>query len=152
MKQRYLTMQYRSESGKTVCLCADQTEEYDSRKPVQILDDMCCMLGAGIKGRIESAAKLLHIVKKVPVLVSEDTGLMYFPVTSPVNDPECLWICYSEVMDYRSYGNDKTEIVFTKGISVIVNASRRSIKMQMDRCHSYIMNLQRNKENFFNNL
>ncbi|MCR5230711.1 MAG: competence protein ComK [Solobacterium sp.] len=149
LTERYITMRYDPEKKKTVCLRKDRIMVEEDRKPADILDDLCRRLGSGLKGRTDSAASLLNIVKKIPVLVSEDIGLIYFPVTSPANDPECLWICYNEVVDIYSYGNDRTEVVLCGGIDIIVNASRRSVRMQLKRCEEYIRKLNDNKREFF---
>ncbi|AOM81648.1 hypothetical protein BBEV_0254 [Salisediminibacterium beveridgei] len=66
---------------------------YDSRKPLEVIEDACLDNGSDFKGRLRSMAKILGPKKQYlyPALISEREAILLQPMNSHRND-DCIWI------------------------------------------------------------
>ena len=100
-----------------------------------LLEQLCLFHGSTFEGRREAAAKTLHIVQKVPILVSEITRDMLFP-TKAIKERDCIWINYravDEIMRRRG----KTLLYFHDGSYLALTTDPRSLRRSLSLCRQY---------------
>lgn len=102
---------------------------------LSLLEQLCLFHGATYEGRRDAAAKILHIVQKVPILVSEITRDMLFP-TKAVKEADCIWINYRAVDEIvRTRG--KTLLYFHDGTFLQLSIDPRSLKRSLSLCRQF---------------
>ena len=103
----------------------------------QIIDDLCVQCGSTADGRREAFRRLTGYRQKVPVLISERSHYLMFPTLSPDN-PECIWLSYSDILDIVPSGEAESEILFINGTRKSIPFSTRLLRKQMKRCDEYL--------------
>lgn len=124
----------------------DRSLEYAECNAAEFLERLSLENGSSLQGRINAFRYLTHTSQKSAVMISEITQDLYFPTVS-MQDPECIWIHYNEIVDISGKTN-QTNILFTKGISVDIPVSFRTIKLQMKRCQEYLALLHELKSQY----
>ncbi|MDD6467287.1 MAG: competence protein ComK [Erysipelotrichaceae bacterium] len=129
-------LKYDSVSHKTF-LYLEYGEVLESdKKPWQILDDFCKYHGSTLKGRMESAKEVLHILQKPPVLVCLYMDCIFFP-TSSYKSNDCIWIQARLVQSIKAQTSSSCEITFKDGSCILVPIGYRAMQRQMSRCQQY---------------
>lgn len=111
----------------------ETTREYvihDS--PRKVMDDACKYFGSSLKGRIDGTRDVSNITHKPPIAIDPTSGIYFFPTASPTN-AKCIWVSHSHYDYIKSIDAKHTEIYFTNGKSIIVQASYGSLMNQINR-------------------
>ncbi len=141
MENVYL-LRWDQQRGCTEMLCSSRVWKYDSRRPVRILDDWCMMHGSTMKGRTDAVRAVLGYQQKIPVMISERSQQIYFPLFG-MNRADNIWVQYRPVLLMRGSTGLFCEIQFDNGIRVPVDCDRRTIQKQLSRCGEIIAYLNR---------
>ena len=120
-------------SGEKECI--------QNMKALSWLQDRCISNGSSVEGRITSFRVLTQTLQKTPVLISERTRVIYFPLFG-IRDAHAVWIRYDTVMNFKSRSSHETEILFSGGMKMTFPADRRVISGQMKRCEVFLEKLR----------
>ena len=115
----------------------NKSKSEEINNSLQFLNDLCIKHGSTYKGRIDACKRLLNINQKVPLLISELTLEIWFPILSAKNKNN-IWLNYNEILSYKGIENNKTIIKFKNGYRYEIEYNSRIIKNQMMRCEELI--------------
>lgn len=103
------------------------------------LDKLCEHYGSSYEGRIRAICACLHIHQKVPVLIRE--GIILYPVVDAATKNN-IWINYCRVkrISARQF---QTLFEFYDGTLLLSDSEYRTVKMQQNRCKSYLFTLHK---------
>ena len=110
---------------------------------MELLEVFCLKHGSTLKGRQDAFRLIMHTRQKTPVLISESSGRIFFPLLSP-DDPACIWLCSNEILKCRSRGNGKCTVIFVNGDGSDLDHDARIVSKQMKRCEKYLQILSKN--------
>lgn len=97
----------------------------------KIMDYNCRYYGSTYKGRYKAGKDMLKSSYKIPIIVEESNGLIFFPTKSSLED-DCSWINYSYIKDIQK-GEKTTKIVFNNGLVLESTRSKLSLDNQLAR-------------------
>ena len=123
----------RNKDSKAYAIDIDGKDVLLGNSIIKYFEDRCIEHLSTYEGRIKACKKALNISQKAPLLISELTMELWFPVLSD-KKKENIWINYNEVLDFMSKSSCETLIIFKSGYKYIVPFNYRIIKNQMDRC------------------
>lgn len=118
--------------SQTSVLFADGHWETRNQSARSFLDEMCRRNGSSLEGRKAGACYFLGSIAKPPILISERTQQIFFPLFG--EETNSTWICFNEIFEVRGANKPCADIYFLCGRQVTVEASYRSVKRQMGRC------------------
>lgn len=93
--------------------------------PNRIMDDSCKYYGSSINGRQQGTTKLTGITYKVPIIVSEEGNIIFFPTSSP-RLKKCCWVSLNNI---ESYYYD-----FEKNLCIIIFDNNEKLEFDMSYC------------------
>lgn len=97
----------------------------------EVMDYSCQYFGSSYLGRVNGSKKMLGANYKLPIIVEESSGLIFFPISSPENSG-CIWISLKWYKDsFESKGT--TYIILKNGRRVACSTSKKSIENQVMR-------------------
>lgn len=108
------------------------------------LEEVVMFFGSNVKGRMASFQKLTNTKKKSPVLLSELSMNIYFPIRG-LMCKENTWVLYDSVRAYHAIGTQKTKVHFSNGLVYELPVNYRIIASQMKRCDLYNKRIYANK-------
>lgn len=116
--------------------------------PKTIIKESCLYYGVSLRGRIESAKRVLPGHRMLPVCVSEVANLCFIPTRSMEN-ADCQWIAHSAVKTIVSAGKrskiiliNKEEVIVEKQACLLFN----KIKNASHLLFTYLQRLHELKE------
>ncbi len=116
--------------GKTRII--EKENEYNiSNEAYSVMDDNCKYYGSSYKGRLEAAKEILNCSYKLPIIVEESTGLIFFPIKSSLLN-DCTWINLDTIQKVEKEGN-KSKIIFENGKCETLDISKLSLDNQIYR-------------------
>ena len=116
--------------GKTRII--EKEKEYNiSNEAYSVMDDNCKYYGSSYKGRLEAAKEILNCSYKLPIIVEESTGLVFFPIKSSLL-ADCTWINLDTIQKVEKEGN-KSKIIFENGKCETLDISKLSLDNQIYR-------------------
>lgn len=68
-------------------------------KPNKIMDDSCRYYGSSMEGRLKGTDNLIGISYKAPIIIEENSPLVFFPTSSP-RLKGCAWVCLNNISKY----------------------------------------------------
>lgn len=123
-----------SENYKTIVV--EDIGEFRSTQTVkEIINSFCLVYGSTIEGRREALSLRLQIVQMVPILISEKTMQMLFPIVNGTKNN--WWIHFQAILEIHKLADDKCMIEFINHQTIILHVNHRSLKRQMHRCELY---------------
>lgn len=87
-----------------------------------ILDESTKYYGSSYIGRCKSAAYLLGICQKCPIIISENKEIIFFPSLSIKNE-KCAWFNVNGIEKYFSEEKNYLNITLTNGINAKIKCS-----------------------------
>ena len=141
---RYLIL--KTKNGKTEGIDAEGNVRIFDTSASKIIADLCLSSCATIDGRRNGAREIFGWHQKVPVLISELTQEIWFPLAGEKAEENC-WISYGCVFSFHKENEYQTRIVFINGTKETVDANVRTVRMQMRRCEEMLKYLNEQKEN-----
>lgn len=121
-----------------------QTHRYD-RPARQLIAERCLANACTMKGRQDAAAALFGWQRKIPVLISETSREIWFPMAGSMAK-ENIWIAYDAVFSFHRLNDYETRIVLVSGGEAVIPYNVRTVRMQMRRCEKMTAWLNRGKE------
>ena len=110
----------------------EKENEYNiDNEAYSVMDDNCKYYGSSYRGRLEAAKEILDCSYKLPVIVEESTGLVFFPIKSSLLI-DCTWINLDSIQKVEKEGN-KSKIYFKNGKTETVDISTLSLDNQIYR-------------------
>ena len=76
----------------------------------KIMDNSCRYYGSSIEGRQKGTTSLTGLTYKVPIIISEENNIIFFPTSSP-RLKDCAWISLNNINRYFN-NNDATMVEF----------------------------------------
>ena len=109
-----------------------------------IMEYSCNYFGSTFKGRVEGTKKMMTVNYKVPIIVEESNGIIFFPL-SEVDNSNCIWISL-KWFDRVEIIDGKTYIIFKNGDKISIKTSKYTIENQVFRSLklNYILNDRKN--------
>lgn len=99
------------------------------RPTKKIIEENCIYYGSTYEGRRRGTYELIGITHKSPILISNQSNMVFFPTCSP-RIKECGWISLSNVEDYSSYEHDSI-IRFSNNLKLQIPVSSKIINNQV---------------------
>lgn len=119
---------------------SDGTRLEKDMNALRFINEWCMLYGSTYEGRKNACARHMHILQKIPILISERTLDMVFPIRN-IRNRENMWINYRAVDTYVRC-EKYTSITFLNGESKIVPADIRSVRREMRLCDAYLQILE----------
>ncbi|NBJ64092.1 hypothetical protein D5266_02685 [bacterium c-19] len=98
------------------------------------LNKLCEHYGSSYEGRIQAICACLNIHQKAPVLIRE--GMILYPLADALTKNN-VWVNYCMVkkITAKQY---QTLLEFHDGTLLLSDSEYRTVKMQQNRCKSYL--------------
>lgn len=116
--------------GKTKILEKDENYEIENTA-YNIMDESCKYYGSSYIGRLVAAKEMLDFSYKVPILVEECSGLIFFPIKSSLSE-DCSWINLNSIKKVQKNGKN-SKIIFNNNEELELDVSKLSIENQIYR-------------------
>lgn len=120
-----------------------QTYIINNFKSIQFLEQWCLNNGASLQGRRAACAYFMQITQKIPILVSEVSKDIVFPLAA-VGTNTCIWLNYRSIISVKR-DNKKTKVCFLNGFEKTFAVDIRSIRRELNICEAYLKVLQKLK-------
>ncbi len=108
-----------------------QTDSILEENAYEVMDYSCCYFGSSYQGRTEGSKKMLGFNYKLPIIVEESMGIIFFPTTSPSSD-DCIWLSLHSIERVLS-DSKGTRVIFKNGKDLLIPISKLSIENQILR-------------------
>jgi len=141
---RILMMQNDSAHGNIHCLKETDGSVHIPGSCLDILNGMCLAHGSTVSGRRSACTARTGQRIKVPVLISEMTEEIYFPLLSP-ESADCIWILYNELAGFHAQSGG-CRLVFFNGMPAFIPYDYRMVKKQCRRCGDYLKMLRQERD------
>lgn len=103
---------------------------------LRFIDAWCMQYGSTYEGRRIACATNMAITQKIPILISEQTRDIIFPVCN-IRSWDCMWINYRGVDSYKGI-KKQCQILFHNGTSITIGVDVRTIRREMRLCKDYL--------------
>lgn len=108
---------------------------------IKLINTWCIQNGSSYEGRKVACQKVCGIHQKVPILLSEKSKDLLFPL-SDVRKDECIWLNYRAILSMKTkQGN--TNIMFEDGTTINLHKDIRGMKRQMMICKMFLNSLMK---------
>lgn len=114
--------------------CKVYEEEYEyiiNQSIMKVIDNSCRFFGSSYEGRVEGTKKIMGISHKLPIIIEESNGVIFFPTSSPRLE-NCSWISLNNIENYHK-SNKGTIIKFCCGKEIEIKLSFGIIDNQVLR-------------------
>ena len=95
----------------------------------KIMDASCRYYGSTMEGRQKGSTALTGLTYKVPIIISEENNVIFFPTTSP-RLKECAWISLNNINKFYEKEN-KIFVEFLNKETIEISVSENVIKNQI---------------------
>jgi len=86
--------------GKKKTIIYEEHDCFILEQPVnKIMDKSCRYYGSSIEGRQKGTTSLTGLTYKVPIIISEENNIIFFPTSSP-RLKDCAWISLNNLNRY----------------------------------------------------
>ncbi len=113
-------------------------------KSEELIKEFCILCGGTMEGKRKAICKRLGIVQKAPILISERSLMLIFPVKDHYGFE--YWLNYRGIERIKQYKYKQCTIFFTNQTSIILHMDYRSLMRQMKRCKLYFEILMMGEE------
>lgn len=93
--------------------------------PNKIMDESCKYYGSSFNGRQKGTTNLTGISYKAPIIISEESSLIFFPTSSP-RLKKCCWVSLNNI---DSYYYD-----FEKNTCIVIFDNHQKVEFDMSYC------------------
>ncbi len=131
-------------NGSCLGIDSEGNEHPYEKTAGEIISGWCILHACTMHGRQEAAAKMFGWHQKIPVLISEITQEIWFPVAGG-KAADNVWICCDAVFSFHRAGDHQTRIVFLSGVVAVIDCDVRTVRLQMKRCRQLTERLMQNQ-------
>ena len=110
----------------------EHTDYVVHKTPTEMIEYACRYYGSSFQGRLAGSRDISGFNYKAPITINPASGMYFFPTNSPAHR-ECSWLSHSHIKKIDLAENDQSEVCFTNGKSIIINASLGSLINQLHR-------------------
>lgn len=114
-----------------------------NKSVMNIINDSCKFFGSSYQGRFEGSKKILRMNYKLPIVVEEYNGIIFFPTSSP-RFGQCTWISLRNISNYIRDG--KNSKVYFCGNSLDLEISYYCLENQIFRATMLESLIRRRKD------
>ncbi|MBO4245674.1 MAG: competence protein ComK [Bacilli bacterium] len=119
------------EAGERTQVIEEDNIFYVNNTPNKIMENSCEYFGSSLSGRQKGTISLTGISHKSPIIVEEESLMIFFPTTSP-RLKNCSWISTKKIKRYYK-NNDSVVIEYNNGQKISLNISYGIIDNQILR-------------------
>jgi competence protein ComK len=124
---------YISFDGKFTVVNEQNTELVFEKDLINsILEESCIYYGSSYSGRIKGAKNILSSKYRLPVIISDNNELLFFPIKG-AKDQEVIWFNFRKIKEFHKAGVF-VEIIFQNDIVKKFMISYTVFNNQMLRC------------------
>lgn len=106
---------------------------------VKFIDSLCLQYGSSYEGRKAACKRVCQIKQKVPILLSEKTKDILFPL-SDIRKDECIWLNHRAIR-FAKTKQGSTYIKFENETTITLHKDIRILKRQMAVCQMFLNSL-----------
>ena len=130
--------------GEEVSKVLEMDNEFIVNKSVKdIINDSCKFFGSSYQGRFEGSKKILKMSYKLPIVIKEYNGIIFFPTSSP-RFGQSTWISLKNISNYVKDG--KSSKIYFCGNSISLEISYYSLENQIFRATMLESLIRRRKD------
>lgn len=85
---------------------------------------------SSLKGALDGTRSILGSISMLPIMISPDLDLFWFPCSSPSN-PDCIWLSLSHVQKAEKINSRQTKVGLSFDHSIIIDMK----KARFDKKH-----------------
>ena len=101
-----------SEASKVI---ENKQEYFLPKNTFEVMEDSCAYYGSSYDGRLKGTKMILGSNYKLPIVIEETKGIVFFPTNGLGND-KCSWISLRQIEKYEPHGG-YTKVTFHGGKS-----------------------------------
>lgn len=101
--------------------------------PYNIMENSCKYFGSSLEGRILGSKNILGSIYKVPIIIEESQGIVFFP-TAATDSSNVSWISYNNIRNIVKC-DKKTKVIFKNDDTILLDCPYFTIKNQIFRCN-----------------
>lgn len=118
--------------------------------PMQIIEEACLHHWTTYVGRRNAVHQHTNFYQKVPLPISIQKQLYFFPTHSPKRFDNC-WLAYQHILSVEQVNettstHPQTSLQFKDGQTLKLNISQHILQTQMDRTFQVMYQLQKTKK------
>lgn len=121
------------------CLSEKGVNCFKDMHSVKLINSWCLQYGSSYEGRKSACQKFCGIHQKVPILLSEKTKDILFPL-SDIRKDGCIWLNQRAILSVKRK-QGKVYLMFEDGTSITMDKDIRVIKRQQAICKKFINSL-----------
>lgn len=115
------------------CKVLEKDRNYNiNNTSLKIIEHSCEYFGVSYKARLQGSYSFIKSRYKVPIIIEEATGMVFFPITSQYKSNNNFWLSYSNIKEYYPCKTKKqvTVIRFINGFKMEIPVSFYSFNNQ----------------------
>lgn len=113
---------------------------HNNQTPLDIIKESCLEYWTTYEASRTAAIHHMHFNNKVPILVSRQDQLYFFPTHSPTHMDNC-WIAAHHIAYIQQLRKNKSHIQFTCGLELILDVSTYTLQQQKNRSYACMYKL-----------
>lgn len=118
--------------GETSCEVIEGDRKFSVlRSCMDVINDSCVYFGSTYEGRLLASKSMLKMTYKLPIIIEEYNGIIFFPTGSPRFN-SCVWLNLASIASYERNGND-SKVIFKSGAVLELQISYYSLENQIFR-------------------
>lgn len=124
---------------------SDGTQEAVDHSLKEVLNEICLLHGSSLEGRTASFRFIIGNVYKACILLDEKSEAILMP-SGPLDQKGTSVILYNDIVRFDQEQDGFTAVYLKSGITLKINASMKSLRLQMKRCEKYLAALDQRLE------
>lgn len=116
-----MIMEVRDQKGRTYSKVVETKESYIvTMRPKALIDSSMRHYAASLQGAYEGSRAILGNISMLPIMVSNELDLYFFPCFSPERH-DCIWLSLGHIEKAEKHNPDETIVQFKQGNSVVIS-------------------------------
>ncbi|MDD3241223.1 MAG: competence protein ComK [Bacilli bacterium] len=108
-------------------------------KAFKIMDYSCKYYGSSYNGRVQGTKNIINFEYKLPVIVEDSSGIIFFPTESP-DSLNCIWLSFKNIKSVEK-NNGNGVVIFDNNFKLELDISFNSLNSQIFRSSLLISKL-----------
>ena len=132
--KRVLALRYDTLKKETELFLENGQKRVEKGRPEPLLNRWCLEYGSTMQGRRDAVKAVTGIRTKVPLLVSDMTSVIFFPILSEKSRTDNFWINDSMLVMMKADQRIACDLYFADGTVLKVPFDIRILKRQRNNC------------------
>lgn len=137
-------LKFDKSSFSTLIMTQEADYVMNGVKSEELIERFCMLCGGTMEGKRKAICKRLGIVQKAPILISERSLMLMFPVKDYYGVE--YWVNYRGINQIKQYQYKQCTIFFKNQRSIVLHMDYRSFMRQIKRCKLYFEVLMMGEE------